>query len=59
MTRKKSVKPHTRRVEWKEQPIDPMFSELGVDEYLLPCDLFERELDKLNMRVKFESSNNE
>ena len=47
------------RPEWKEQPIDPMFSELGVDEYLLPCDLFERELDKLNMRVEFESSNNE
>ncbi len=55
MTRKKQM----TRPEWKEQPIDPMFSELGVDEYLLPCDLFDRELDKLNMRVKFESSNNE
>lgn len=54
-----SKKKRMTRPEWKEQPIDPMFSELGVDEYLLPCDLFERELDKLNMRVRIESSNNE
>lgn len=58
MSKKKQLK----RPEWKMRlmgPIDPMFSELGIDEYLLPCDLFERELDKLNMRVRIESSNNE
>jgi hypothetical protein len=52
MTKKKRM----TQPEWKENTlIDPMFSEMGVDEYLLPCDLFERELDKLNMRVRIES----
>lgn len=59
MAKKKSVKPSNYPNIWKEIPIDPMFSDMGVDEYLLPCDLFERELDKLQMRVRIESSNNE
>lgn len=59
MTRKKSVK-HVNRAVWKEQEqIDPMFSDYDINDISSPIDLFERELDKLNMRVKFESSNNE
>jgi hypothetical protein len=59
MARKRSVK-HINRAVWKErEQIDPMFSDYDINDISSPVDLFERELDKLNMRVKFESSNNE